>query len=150
MSLKLNNTVNGDLTIYCFDSQTTDALLLRETKAKKEYVVAWGFDFEKGDWGQGHYFHQYEDAEKFYYERIMEKQKEKIDPIKEAELVLLKNELEIQGINCSEKELEDMYQNVILDSSEITLINEIDFNNCVDFLLMKREIEEKAIEEMGM
>lgn len=80
----------------------------------------------------------------------MEKQKEKIDPIKEAELVLLKNELEIQGIKCSEKELEDMYQNVILDSSEITLINEIDFNNCVDFLLMKREIEEKAIEEMEM
>lgn len=36
--LKLNNTVNGDLTIYNFDSHTTDALLLRETKAKKEYV----------------------------------------------------------------------------------------------------------------
>lgn len=147
MELKMENTVNGDLTIYGFDSKTTDALLMRETKAKKEYVVAWNFDFEKGDWGQGHYFNQYEDAEKFYYDRIMEKQKENINPIKEAELVLLKNEMDIQGINCSEKELEDMYQNVILYSSEKTLINETDFDNCVDYLLKKREMNEKA-EEM--
>lgn len=150
MSFKLNNTVNGDLTIYNFDSKTTDALLLQETKAKKEFVVAWNFDFEKGDWGQGYYFNQYEAAEKFYYDRFMKKQKENIDPVKEAELVLLKYEMEAHGIDCSEKELEELYQNVILKSSEVTMINEIDFDNCVDYLFMKREIEDKAAEEMEL
>ena len=46
MELKMENTVNGDLTIYGFDSKSNDALLKRETNTAEPYVVARNFDFE--------------------------------------------------------------------------------------------------------
>lgn len=154
MSFKLNNTVNGDLTIYNFDSKTTDALLLQEKKAKKEFVVAWNFDFEKGVWGQGYYFNQYEDAEKFYYKRVIEKQKEKIDPIKEAVLLLLEKEFEAREIKCDKEMLEELYYNVIMKSDGSKFLNEIDVEDCFDYYFderpRKEQIEDKAAEEMEL
>lgn len=43
------------------------ALVDRHTKnGFCRYVVAWNYDCDSGTWGQGHYFTDREDAEKYY------------------------------------------------------------------------------------
>lgn len=147
MELKMKNTVNGDLTVYSFDSKTNDALLKRDNT--NEYVVAWNFDFEKGNWQQGHYFSHYEDAEKFYHDRIYEMEKPtEAEQIKEAELLLLENEFEAQGIKCDKEMLEELYYNVIMKSDGSTFLNEIDVEDCLDYYFEQKE--RKKMEAKGM
>lgn len=149
MELKMENTVNGDLTIYGFDSKSNDALLKREKNTAEPYVVAWNFDFETGDWGQGHYFSHYEDAEKFYHDRIYEMEKPtKAEQIKEAELLLLENEFEAHEIKCDKEMLEELYYNVIMKSDGSTFLNEIDVEDCLDYYFEQKE--RKEMEAKGM
>lgn len=147
MELKMKNTVNGDLTIYGFDSKSNDALL--KVDNWDEYVVAWNFNFEKGNWQQGHYFSHYEDAEKFFHNRIYEMEKPtKAEQIKEAELLLLENEFDTQGIKCDKKMLEELYCNVIMESDGSTFLNEIDVEDCLDYYFEqkeRKEMEERTI-----
>ncbi|WP_317396487.1 hypothetical protein [Faecalicoccus pleomorphus] len=147
--LKLNNTVNGDLTIYGFDSKSNDALLKREKNTAEPYVVAWNFDFETGGWGQGHYFSHYEDAEKFYHDRIYEMEKPtKAEQIKEAELLLLEIEFEAHEIKCDKEMLEELYYNVIIKSDGSTFLNEIDVEDCLDYYFEQKERKEMEAEGM--
>ena len=48
-----------------------DYTLLKRESSYEPYVVAWKFDKERGDWCQGHYFHDKFSAECFFKDRAI-------------------------------------------------------------------------------
>ncbi len=46
---------------------TVYTVLRRNVKTPQPFVVAWKYDAQKGDWGQGHYFDTAADAMAWFY-----------------------------------------------------------------------------------
>lgn len=49
--------------------------LVKRPTAYQKYVVACGYDRQRGDWGHGIYFSDYKDAEKEFYKCVREAKK---------------------------------------------------------------------------
>lgn len=106
--------------VLSHDKLSSYSLVYNHNRKYTPYIVVSHINLNNGTWGQGHYFTNLNDAYAYYKEIINEHDK---NYYKDSVKYLIKEELSAIGIYVDKKQLEELFEVVVMNSNESKILN---------------------------
>lgn len=119
-SIFLTNAQNEEIELLNYDKKTGLSMIQILNRTYTPYVVVSGLNLQKGEWNAGCYFEKEDEAYDFYQESVNALDENRYRHTVEY---LIREEFEAVGETLSNEEVSELYNNVLMKSSEPKILN---------------------------
>ena len=119
-SIYLTNAQNEDIELLNYDKKTRLSMIHFLNRTYMPYAVVSCLDIRTGEWNAGHYFTNEKEAYDFHREQINAFDENRY---RHAVEYLIREEFEAVGETLSNEEVSELYDNVVMKSSEPKILN---------------------------